>query len=520
MLICRRALRHGVLLGCTAVFLSSCSTKPQMLDRASIESRAVSDFSRLFSDPPAVDATLSLSEAIARALKYNLDNRLKMMESVVAQKRVNVLDYAKLPQLAASAGYTVRDNTYGSSSLNLTSRVANFGASTSQDKGILDAKIQASWDTLDFGIAYLNAQQAGNDALIAVERQRKMLHNIIRDVQYAYWRMETSNRIQGTLNGLLVEIRQGLNNSYAAQKAKLKPLEECLEYQRAMLDLQRQMLILQRDSAQARVELTALIGLAPGSRFKVTGDYDELIPEVSLTQEDIPNLQQLALRNRPELLEEDYKSRNALTEVKKARLKMIPGLELFTSYNSNDNSFLLNDTWSSAGYRVSWNLMNLLSGPANVQHAKSNIEVADLRRMALSVAILTQVDIAVHQLHQAKEDFGISRELYRVDQGMYEQYKNRLQAAQIDQLTMVQAKARRLVSALRYSRAFAEWQNSIGVLHNSIGYHPATILDTNQDLATLTKNVESYMSTKLLSKEKGLFLPGTIKSFAQGESSL
>jgi len=490
---------------CVVVLLGGCATNTQILDKDEINSRAEADFKRLFAEAPAAGSLISLPEAIARALKYNLDNRLKMMEGVVAQQRLDLLDYQKLPQLAAQAGYTVRSNRHASSSLNLTSGVPNFGASTSQDKETFDAQLQASWDTLDFGIAYLNAKQAGNDTLVAVERQRKMLHNIVSDVRYAYWRMVSANRVKDSLAGLQVEIRQGLNDSYAAQKAKLKPLEECLEYQRAMLDLQRQVLTLQRDIADARVELTALMGMAPGSDFKVESDPEFSAPYVVDGEFDVARLQQLALRNRPELLEEDYKKRNALTEVRKARLKMIPGVELFTNYNFNDNSFLLNDAWASTGYRVSWNLLNLFSGPAAVRHAKSSIELADLRRMALSVAVLTQVDVAIHQLNQAEQDFGIAAELHRVDESMFEQYTRRMQASQIDQLTMVQAKARRLVSSMRYSMSYAQWQHSIGQLYTSVGYQPATVIDYNMPLSDLTKQVSQYLEAPAFDLQDGFY---------------
>ena len=500
------------VMGCALlVVLSGCASTPRSVSTSEVEQRAAADLGSLFAEAPNSNALISLPEAIARALKYNLDNRLKMLETVASQQRLQIADYQKLPQLAASAGYDVRDTRSASSSLNLTSGVPNFGASTSQDKGLLNTALRASWNTLDFGIAYHNTRQAGNEALIALERQRRVLQNIVRDVRYAYWRVAAAEPLQQTINALLIEIRQGLNDSYAAQQAKLKPLEECLEYQRALLDLQRQMMILQREAADARVELTALIGLAPFTEYKVARSERYAVPPVSLEPSEIRKLQHMALLNRPELIEEDYKRRNALEEVKKTRLKMIPGLELFTGYNSNDNSFLLHNNWTSAGYQVTWNLMNLISGPKQLANAKTDVEIADLRRRALSVAVLTQVDIAAYQLYQSKQELGIAKELYRVDNGMYEQYVKQLQAEQIDQLTMLQAKARRLVSALRYSMSLAEWQNSTGVLYNSVGYQPATTLNSQLELEALTSQVESYLITKPFQENPHFRLPTLAK---------
>ncbi len=490
-----------------SIVLSACATRPQVMSAQEVDKRATADFSNMFSAGIPAGSTITLSEAIARSMKYNLDNRLKMMESVIAQKNLELNDFKKLPQLALDAGYTVRSRRQASSSLNLGTGVPNFGASTSQDKGILNADLTASWDTLDFGIAYITAKQSADEALIAVERQRRMTQNVIKDVRYAYWRMLGTARLQKALTPLLREIKQGLRDSYAAQQAKLKPLEECLEYQRAMLDIQRQMLTLQREINEARIELTAMMGLPPGADFKIDGSRSKTAPYRTDETFQVEKLQQLALRNRPELLEEDYKARIALNEIKKARLKLIPGIELFTGVNHNDNSYLLHDVWAASGYRLTWNLLNIFSGKKEISLAESSKELGDLRRMALSMAVLTQVEMALHNLSQSKEDYSISREMSRVDDSLYKQYVNKENASQMDHLSVVEAKARMLISMIRHVMAYAEWQNSIGQLYASIGYQPAIFLDYNQDLETLTEQVKIYLDAPAFSEENGFYVP-------------
>lgn len=490
-----------------SILLSGCGTSLSVISKSEVDARATADFKTMFSASIDSGSTIGLSEAIARSIKYNLDNRLKMMESVVAQRNLELSDYKKLPQLAIDAGYTHRDRRQASSSLNLGTGVPNFGASTSQDKGIITGDLTASWDTLDFGIAYITAKQSADEVMIAIERQRRMTQNIIKDVRYAYWRMLGTAQLQQSLTPLLREIQQGLRDSYAAQQAKLKPLEECLEYQRAMLDIQRQMLALQREINEARIQLTALMGLPPGSNFKIDSSRAATAPYRTDEEFNLDNLQSMALRNRPELLEEDYKSRIALNEIKKARLKMIPGIELFTGFNYSDNSYLLHDVWSASGYRLTWNLMNLFSGNKEASVAKASKEVGDLRRMALSMAVLTQVEMAMHSLSQSKNEFSIAREMKRVDESLYKQYENRHNASQLDHLSLVEAKARRLVSKLRHVMAYAEWQNSIGQLYASVGYQPSAVLDYNADLESLTGQVKSHLDAPAFSEVQGFYVP-------------
>lgn len=501
-------LSREIIVMCICAVLSACATSPQISSHEDVALRVQQDYDSMFSELPANGHTISLEEAIARSIKYNLDNRLKLMETVVAQQRLDLLDMKKLPRLAANAGYTVRSRRQASSSLNLGTGVPNFGASTSQDKGIVSADLQLSWDTLDFGIAYLNSKQAGDEVLIAVERQRKTVQNIIRDVQYAYWRMLGSQDLLQALTPLLLEIRQGLNDSYAAQQAKLKPIEECLDYQRAMLDIQRQMHSLRRDINDSRIELTALMGLPPGFNYQIKTATDNA--RSIDVQNDLPSVDKLrmqALSNRPELIEEDYKKRIALLEIKKARLRLIPGIELFTGYNYNDNSFLLHDTWASSGYRLTWDLLNLVSGPRAIRHAKSSVELANIRRMATSMAIVTQVDVALHRINQARADYEISREMSRVDSSLYQQYEKRARLDQQDQLSLIEAKARQLLSNMRLAVAYADWQNAIAQLEISVGYQPGVLLDHTAELSDLTQQVSDHIATPGLSHENGFYNP-------------
>ena len=95
----------------------------------------------------------------------------------------------------------------------------------------------------------------------------------------------------------------------------------------------------------------------------------------------------------------------------------------------------------------------------------------------------------------------------RVDESLHEQYVNRHNASQLDHLSLVEAKARRLISMLRHVMAYAEWQNSIGQLYASVGYQPAALLDFNADLDTLTGQVNDHLNAPAFSDANGFYVP-------------
>lgn len=497
--------RRGIILAACLLMVSACATRPHILEQDEINDRAMSDYAKMFADIPPANHLITLPEAIARSVKYNLDNRLKLMEAVVANRRLNLTDYERLPRLAMSAGYTVRDRQHISRSTNVDLGGLETDDSTSQDKEIGTADLQTSWNTLDFGIAMLNSRQTADQVMVSIERQRKIMHNIVKDVRYAYWRMVSTTRLQGKLSPLMADIRSALDDAAAVSVSKLNPARESLEYQRALLDINRQMMLLQRDLHEARVELTALMGLPPGTQYVVETPKDFGAPIKLDSELDLEKLEQLALRNRPELLEEDYRTRIAVKEIKKARLKMLPGLELFLGQNYDDNSFLRHQDWASGGVRLTWNLLNLISGPAAIRWAKSEKELADIRRMALSMAVLTQVDIALFRARQAQDDFGIAREVFRVDGELHDRYASEFSAQSGDRLSMIRAKARKMLSEMRYILSYAEWHNAVGQLYTSVGYQPAAVLDYTEDLGELTQQVDAYLSAPAFQNQDGFY---------------
>ena len=79
----------------SALLLSGCGTiKPEPLTQDEIGARVSADRAAMYRDQQPVSGPLTLSDAMARALKYNLDYRLKMMETALSR---GILDISQLP---------------------------------------------------------------------------------------------------------------------------------------------------------------------------------------------------------------------------------------------------------------------------------------------------------------------------------------------------------------------------------------------------------------------------------------
>ncbi len=91
--------------------LTACSTiAPQPLSSADLAPVNIADKAKARAAVAPLTAPLTLEEAMARALKYNLDRRAKMMEEALALNQLDVTKYDMLPRLVAQAGYASRSN--------------------------------------------------------------------------------------------------------------------------------------------------------------------------------------------------------------------------------------------------------------------------------------------------------------------------------------------------------------------------------------------------------------------------
>ena len=258
----------------------------------------------MYRDQQPVSGPLTLSDAMARALKYNLDYRLKMMETALSRGILDISQQDMLPKLMTDAGYRWRDNDSGGTSVGIEDRVVSLRPSTSEEREHLLADATFSWDVLDFGMSYYRAKQQADNVNIAEERRRKVLQNIVQEVRDAYWRALGAQRLLSEAQPLAEEIQTALEKTREAERAGILPPVEGLEYQRALLDAVALLNQKRQEMQMAKSELAALLNLPSTTDFTL---QDVANPALSGVPSQLDTLEQMALERRPELREEDYK---------------------------------------------------------------------------------------------------------------------------------------------------------------------------------------------------------------------
>ena len=74
----------------SAGVLAGCSVKPELIGEDEMSSFVSSNAEQLVADQEAVTGSIGLYEAMARALKYNLDHKVEMMNATLAARAADV----------------------------------------------------------------------------------------------------------------------------------------------------------------------------------------------------------------------------------------------------------------------------------------------------------------------------------------------------------------------------------------------------------------------------------------------
>jgi multidrug efflux system outer membrane protein len=477
------------------LFIGGCTITPEPLTRTELDQQRTEDLNNLFSNQEPISEPIDLYEAMARALMYNLDSRLKLMEEALARGQLEVLKYDLLPELTAEAGYNTRSNQPGASSESLKTGEQSLEASKSIEKTYYDANLTMTWNILDFGVSYARAEQQADRVLIMRERRRKVIQNIIQDVRNAYWRAVSAEELLPRMDDMLAQAEDALEYSRQLESLRLQSPLTPLKYQKSLLDLIRKIWALRGDLSTAKIELSTLINIRPGTVFQLADSGTDLISSANRMETPSEELEQLALLQRPELIEENYKKRISALEVRKAMLSMFPSLDLTVGQNYQDNKFLYNDSWASAGLGVSWNIMNLFSGPARIRYAETQGELDDMRRMALSMAVLSQVNLAYLRYHMALKNNLILNRADDVESRIMKHVIAGQRADREHALDVLRVKTGALLARMRQHVAHTEVENARGRLYNSIGYDPVPGNVPDHSIETLAKTIQERLES-------------------------
>ena len=449
----------SVIAGCAVV---PSPVTQEVKDRLANETRG-----RLFANQEPLTQSLTLFQATARAIKYQAEYRSKLFEEAVSLGQLDVAQFDMLPRLTVNAGYTTRNND--SFGFGFSNGAIAANPTTSTERTSTNGNISFTWNLLDFGLSYFRAKQLADQSLIFEERRRKAMQNLVQDVRLAWWRAEAAQRLLPQIEAVIDEVEEAIERSKVIENRKLLPPLQTASLRRALLDLEQQISLRRQELAQARVELASLIGMPPGSEVAVVVPEEGLKKALELSA-SMDLLESIALKNRPEINEEIYKSRITEGEIEKSLLGLFPTLNLnINPRNYDSNKFLVNNTWASAGLGVAFNLVKVFSLPAINRSAEAQRQFDEARRLAMAMAVMTQTRVATVRYGLLAHEFSVWDDAARDDAQIVKYLSSSTEVGTETEFELIRAKARLMVSRINRDIVGANLEAALGRIYNSIG---------------------------------------------------
>jgi len=490
----RSALFKTLAVASAVMVMTGCANfKPEALQDADVvqQAKAVSEQQARAVEP--VNGALTLEEAIARAIKYNAERQVRLMEEAMAYGTLDLANLDLLPKLMANAGYRSRDSDLLTNLRAGPNSKITPGTTISSARQATSTDLSFTWSLLDFGQSYYTAKQSGDRVLIATERRRKALHNLVQDVRTAYWRVVASEKLGQSIRDTMQEAEATLSASEAAESSAMRSPLEPLRFQRQLLENLRMLELVEHELSSARVELATLAALPAGSSFTVVE------PEAQINTKWLDmnpgDMELQAVVNNPDMRESLYNARIARDEAKKAIVKMFPGVSFSYGAKATDDEYIVNQRWNEAGAQISFNLLGLLSAPTAKRLADMGISMADQRQVATQMAVISQVHVARLNYANAAKQYVRADKIARVDSRMTEVVSARAKAESQSQQEKVAQQTANILSALRRYQALSNAQAAASRLQATLGLEPTVAAAQTMPLPEVVKAVEQSLKT-------------------------
>lgn len=475
-----------------AIFtLASCAYMPKFLTVPERQEVTTANYVRAQNSVKPIGEVLGLNEAIARAIKYNMDYRAKMMEQAISMGVNDLSNYDMLPKVVANAGYNYRNNDF------ITSAKGAYSGTPSTSEPFLNSdrqystsNLNLSWNILDFGVSYYTAKQNADRILIASEKRRRTMHVLVQDVQTAYIRAASAQKLKNDINKTIHEANEALIKSKEIEKQGLQDVLETLRFEKSLLDNIKILETVEHELASAKFELNQLINLPANSIYSLV-DPDNFAPPSTFANRTVEEFEVRALLRNADLNESIYSARVARQEVHKSLLKILPNLNFTLSPQQSSNSYWLNREWIDGSALLSFNLWNVLTYSDTKKIARLNDELALEKRAMVQMAVVTQVYLAKMQLLSMEEIYKRSEEIDSVDSRIAKIISTKRKQGAASQAEEVAANTSMILSRLRKYQALSQLFLASGKMQATIGLEPQIDNFNHMELEQVTQVVKN-----------------------------
>lgn len=422
-----------------------------------------------------LDEPLTLEDVLRIVLCRNLDLLAQEYELAVQEETARAEHLRMLPPLTIDGVYQVRTKNTAALAKILSSPLQPTQAQLSSTKETHQFDIRDTLNLIDFGLAYFKTKQEKYRSLIIDQQHLRFRQKLIFDTIEAYWRAIAAQKLLAETQDIMERSRRLQQSLHKMTDLRVISKVQGLEAESKMYDAELQIYVVKHQYDVAKEELSAFMGLLPGTLYELA-DIDLTVENIDLG--NIALLEEQALASRPELAVKDQEERIARESVRMAILQMFPNASMFEDYNGDGNPFLIYHYWFSAGIRATWNLFNIPLQWHYKSAARFQEEQARQTRLALSIAVLSQVHLAHLGYIDALNFYKLTKENFEVKDNLAKAAAEELRIGEFSGVVALDFASEAIISRITTLRAYANLQIAIEQINYAVGI-PLWIGQTN-----------------------------------------
>ncbi len=415
------------------------------------DQHAIEDVDDILEEAYIPPYPLTLSDILRIALIQNLDLQVQRDELAAQAAIAAAENYKMIPPLTVDGIYSRRSNNTATAILT-PAGVQPPQISSTQDTRQWD--IRQTINLLDFGLSYFRAQQERGKAQLLAQTQLRVRQKLIFDIVQAYWKAIVAQKTLGRSLVIVEEAEEAQAQLEMQIARKNISTVDALKQEGHLIEMHNRLFAIRFQLESAKAELAEYMGLPPCTYFELADV--EILESCGQQVESIESLEEQSLYWRPELVVKDLEEKIAVEDARIATLQMMPNATTFGDYNADGNPFLVHNYWLSAGVRATWNLLSFPQRIAEYHAGKAREEQAYRARLALTVAVLTQVRLAYLNYQTALEQYQISMQYALVKDRLYAATLAGKQAGDMNKLDVINFAEQALTANIAALKAYAD----------------------------------------------------------------
>lgn len=465
------------LISITVLTLSCLGCAKRDLDVPELRlHNSLRDLSALEQHELILDYPLTLTNILNIAMTHNLEVLTQQYERAAQDETAAAERMKMLPRLTLDGFFDARSNS-AATFVQTGNVIGPPQVSSTRETKQWDLRL--TFNILDMGLAYFRSKQEKNKTLIVEQQHIRIRQKLVLDIVEAYWKAIAA---QKTVQEAEKMVQMGKQLQADLQRqVVLRNLSKVqgLENESRLLDLQRQLQGIRYQFELAKARLAEQMGLTPGTCFELA-DVEPNFEEIPFC--DITALEEEALLSRPELAVKDVEERIAADGIRLALYQLVPDVAIYGDLNGDENPFLVHNFWMSFGVRAALNLLNLPEKHHLIRAAKFQKEIAFKSRLALSIAVITQVHLAYISYREVLTAYQLAKRTQEVKEELSFVAQKERESGELHDVDALNFEMEALQSKIFALASYTDLQVAIEQINYAIGR--PLLFCNNIDIAT------------------------------------